>query len=569
MASLINQQITLDLIPGPVVKTVSVSQYDTGTRTLQFKIQNDGVDFTIPSGITASIEATKKDLTGFSYPCTISGNTVSVVVQPQMTVFPGKTMCEIVFKQGNDRIGTANFWLKVEDAALNDSTIISETDIPGIANLSEAMRTAVESAESAEQDALDAEAWAVGTRDGVAVEETDPAYHNNSKYYSETFEGDVDRIEALVAQAEALAESIYSIGIVEEASGDPASFADGASNVPMKSVSVGIEPVQSGSGDPSPDNVRPISGWDEVKVTRTGKNLTSFESGAIETNGTHTANTARVRTPEYIPVVEGQTYTFNAKADTTDMQGLVYLYADDNNSEKINTASWENLPYTFTVPTGARYVTFVGRRTNNATLPVSSVILFQLEKGTTSTDYEAYNGQTFPISLTSAGTVYGGTLDAVSGKLVVDRASVDLGSLSWSLGSTGYFNGYLASVANTIVRPLDYSSLCDGAITTAYSQVSSNAVYNNTTDGVFAIRSANGNVWVRDNRYSDATSFKTAVTGVLLVYPIITPVEYQLTPSQITSLLGVNHIWADCGEVAVEYVADTKMYIQNLLASQG
>ncbi len=32
----------------------------------------------------------------------------------------------------------------------------------------------------------DAEAWAKGTRDGVDVEETDPAYHNNAKYYADS-----------------------------------------------------------------------------------------------------------------------------------------------------------------------------------------------------------------------------------------------------------------------------------------------------------------------------------------------------------------------------------------------
>lgn len=45
-----------------------------------------------------------------------------------------------------------------------------------------------------------------------------------------------------------------------------ATFSDGA-NLPMPKLEVGIEPVQEGSGDPSPENVRPISGWDEVNVT--------------------------------------------------------------------------------------------------------------------------------------------------------------------------------------------------------------------------------------------------------------------------------------------------------------
>ena len=36
-----------------------------------------------------------------------------------------------------------------------------------------------------EQDTSDAEAWAVGTRGGTPVGSTDPAYHNNAKYYAD------------------------------------------------------------------------------------------------------------------------------------------------------------------------------------------------------------------------------------------------------------------------------------------------------------------------------------------------------------------------------------------------
>ena len=39
-----------------------------------------------------------------------------------------------------------------------------------------------------------------------------------------------------------------------------------ASALPMPSLTVGIEAVQAGSGDPSPENVRPISGFTEANV---------------------------------------------------------------------------------------------------------------------------------------------------------------------------------------------------------------------------------------------------------------------------------------------------------------
>ena len=47
---------------------------------------------------------------------------------------------------------------------------------------------------------------------------------------------------------------------------------------PLKSLECAFSPVQAGSGDPSPENVRPISGWTNCNVVRCGKNL--FDAGA-------------------------------------------------------------------------------------------------------------------------------------------------------------------------------------------------------------------------------------------------------------------------------------------------
>ena len=42
-----------------------------------------------------------------------------------------------------------------------------------------------------------------------------------------------------------------------------------AQNIVMPALAIDIEPVQEGSGDPSPENVRPIHGWTEMNVTVT------------------------------------------------------------------------------------------------------------------------------------------------------------------------------------------------------------------------------------------------------------------------------------------------------------
>lgn len=67
--------------------------------------------------------------------------------------------------------------------------------------------------------AKNAEAWAVGKRNGVDVESGDPTYHNNAKYYAETAASTAEAIAAAAAaaataeaEAEALKAEGYAVG---------------------------------------------------------------------------------------------------------------------------------------------------------------------------------------------------------------------------------------------------------------------------------------------------------------------------------------------------------------------
>lgn len=60
-------------------------------------------------------------------------------------------------------------------------------------------------ATTATNKAKDAEAYAIGKRDGEDVGSTDPAYHNNSKYYAEAAEESATRIQDAIDAATAAA----------------------------------------------------------------------------------------------------------------------------------------------------------------------------------------------------------------------------------------------------------------------------------------------------------------------------------------------------------------------------
>jgi hypothetical protein len=64
-----------------------------------------------------------------------------------------------------------------------------------------------------------------------------------------------------------------------------------------------------------------------------------------------------------------------------------------------------------------------------------------------------------------------------------------------------------------------------------------------------------------DFNYSTAEDFKLAINGVKLVYPLATPIEIGLEPTEVKTLLGVNNIWADSGEVSAEIGEDPNILV--------
>ena len=181
------QTINLDLVPSssPTV-FVRCSQYDKGSRQIQINVYNRNALYNIPSNSVVTVRGTKpQDNTGFEYECTYNGSIVTFPIQPQMTVYAGKIPAELRITKDGTILGSANFFFNVEESPLSDNTVISETDLPLLQEAIDSVDTVLSYRNEAEASALDSEAWAVGERNGEAVEDTDPTYHNNSKYYSE------------------------------------------------------------------------------------------------------------------------------------------------------------------------------------------------------------------------------------------------------------------------------------------------------------------------------------------------------------------------------------------------
>jgi hypothetical protein len=141
-------------------------------------------------------------------------------------------------------------------------------------------------------------------------------------------------------------------------------------------------------------------------------------------------------------------------------------------------------------------------------------------------------------------TVYGGTLDVLTGELTITHAVADLGSLTWRYDSTNF-----RFSTNDLAG--QYKFL--GARLTPFLSSIYDTLYHNEPFDVnwnYVVYSGvASSVYIHNHDYTDATAFKTAMSGVQLYYELATPTTIQLTPQKVKTLVGENHISANTGDV--------------------
>lgn len=127
----VGSPIVLNLVPGGVMKMVHVNQADKNID-IQFQIMNGNQPYNIPEGWTGTIRGTKGDAFGYSAAVTVTAgsNVVTVHLKEQLTAVAGfGNIFELVFASTSAKVSTENFILAVERSALNDETVISESDL--------------------------------------------------------------------------------------------------------------------------------------------------------------------------------------------------------------------------------------------------------------------------------------------------------------------------------------------------------------------------------------------------------------------------------------------------------
>ena len=377
--------------------------------------------------------------------------------------------------------------------------------------------------------------------------DTDAVIENTNKATAAT-------IAATVELAETAAPAI-----TPTVSGSIVSITDGADRPAVQVISH-IEPVQEGSGDPSPDNVRPISGWDNVTAQRTGKNLANISETLTFVQG----STNRIGIPA------GSYIVSCTNASTTGEQPPVAEFQDKNGLVvAIVSELTRGLAKTVNLDRDVAKIVFYANGYSYSNSAGHSATIEQFMVSKTEGAYEPYQAQTLTADLPE--TVYGGTLDWGTGVLTSDFVFRALdGSEGWKSidPDNQVSNFYYLKIEELNTAVAGKHNKCSHLGIAEIKLATNNIGFN-------VVNSPSYNMDMMVARpdltlFPDVASWKAylaeqyaAGTPVAIAYKVAEPYTIQLTPQQLSTLKGTNNVWSNTGDTDLTYIADTQMYIDN------
>ena len=125
----------------------------------------------------------------------------------------------------------------------------------------------------------------------------------------------------------------------------------------------------------------------------------------------------------------------------------------------------------------------------------------------------------FPTGMKSAGNVYD---ELIPSKATTRIGFVDLGTLNWSYASDEGHLRFSSEIISDSKVPAS-GNVSANIICSNYQTKTESAVYGNTGVGISLTTS--GRLMVYDSSFTDATAFKSAMSGVMLYYELATPIE--------------------------------------------
>ena len=394
----------------------------------------------------------------------------------------------------------------------------------------------------------------------------------------------------------------------QEQTGKIVTFDSPFAELPLKSHKIALTATQSGSGTPSPYNVRTISGWSAINIGNdnvytdfiefnqllaqnklisstsiNGLDITNNNDGSFTIDGTSEASfSLALTTAITVPRKSHKVLIrFNTLPTNVTLFVSGYGWKGGFNSSyffyETDGTDWPDGKLALTIPLGAVFDNF-RLWLNYYDLTVmfgeteADEIYNQGDAGLTyfkslfPNDYYEYNAGTlttvsavngstnsfFTINL--GGTYYGGEYDARTGVLTVTHMFFTLDYTSnWRTDiMSGLRNFYTACPSDIKAKQhgSNSSMLCSASpISTSYAA---------QKDHCYISIAKNLNyTWGDTLGIDQPQDFKDYLQANNIVIEVVaelaTPQTIQLPPCPIDTLEGVNNIWADTGDTTVQY----------------
>ena len=313
------------------------------------------------------------------------------------------------------------------------------------------------------------------------------------------------------------------------------------------------EPVQEGSGDPSPENIRPIKGRDSVRVERCGENLLSIAAFSLDVDKNN--RTYRTKVQQLIPPGK-----YTLKVTHTNPNSGLGMQVFTKNGNKVSLISGQ----AFNLDDICDSMYFYIRNVSGNADSIKDIMLIPSTATATTTTYTPYTGQTNTLTLPE--TVYGGEVDAVTGE----------GQETWRLlNNPSSYNYYEGTAEGGFVQSEDAIAwfLYNPAFFSKAPKVLSN-IFNVVSDiartvNPYTIGGKNNYIAFRLPRSVAATGKDVknwlASNGVEIAFEAITQTPFTATGAQpIPALAGANTVLTDADSATVTGRADPIKRIEDL-----
>ena len=526
---------------------IALSQGENG-RSLRFRM----VGATIPSGSSASLSGTKPDGVVYSKAGTVDGNTVIFQEDVQLTAVAGAWDAKIHIVNSGNSVATALIRFIIDPDPVAAGAIPSDTQLEGIVAECKLYAEAARSnaygsplTASAAADMIDAAKVYVYTGDETGYTAGHWYYYNGTAW------ADGGVYNSIAIQTDATL-TLPDHAADAKATGDSISTkADIEGTVSMAKALVGGKYTL----DQSPYHYRQSPDAGALDETIVG--------GSLGWNQLCNGSSVTVQSGhKYITKISGA-FSIGA-SDGTAITGLTSGTDMVTDLTICFGTTIADYIYSLETATAGAGVAWVKRYIDLDTYHEYDAGSIQSVEGLESHNtYDEDENLLASYPLDSSVTLRGVP------KLVTDHIEfdgdkyrsdgtverrygvVDLGTLSWTYQSS-VPRFYSTGINSLVKKPLDAviaNVKCIAFTTTSVSGRGA-TIYGGEGDKLIAVGNT-GTINIKDTSYTDAASFKTAVSGVYLVYELATPTTETAQPYQSPQLVGSTEEYVTTGIVPV------------------